>query len=311
MEINETDKLKAKAFVDRLLANPALTSYTPLQKEEQIVQFLMVNSSQLYPTLSSKAFFPGQSWENIAAVLLQTLYAGINEEVIPEIRLIVNRLDLTFFTFLENASVEEARAKQIVIDMLIKMLSNEQARRIFAGSIVAVKNGLVRRFVSESFQIRKYVHFEISKVERLKLGEKEAENMISLVLLMKPLIYLFAPQGPASKNNTNGIVFPNHFTENVADTLFAKTPQLPKHVFISAMNSNASFADNSKLEATARMSNIISSMCRNYKPEIKKDRGADTAIKSWINVARKNYKFYGYDLKMLDELYNIASDNGW
>ena len=52
-------------------------------------------------------------------------------------------------------------------------------------------------------------------------------------------------------------------------------------------------------------------MCRNYKPEAQKDRGADTAIKSWINVARKNYKFYGYDIKMLDELYNIAADNGW
>ena len=165
--------------------------------------------------------------------------------------------------------------------------------------------------MSEIYQLRKYVHFEIIKVERLKIGEKEAENLISLVMLIKPLIYLFAPQGTSSKNTSNGLVFPNHFTENVANTLSVKTPQIPPHIFLSAMNSNASFSDNTKLEATARMCNILSAMCRNYKPEAKKDRGADTAIKSWINVARKNYKFYGYDLKMLDELYNIASDNGW
>ena len=77
------------------------------------------------------------------------------------------------------------------------------------------------------------------------------------------------------------------------------------------MNSNASFIENNRLEATSRLTNVLCSMSKNYRANVKKDRGADTATKSWINVARKNYKFYGYDIKLLDELYNIASDNGW
>jgi hypothetical protein len=130
-------------------------------------------------------------------------------------------------------------------------------------------------------------------------------------MLLKPLIYLFTPQGTVMKNTANGHVFLSQFTKNVAHSLIQKAPFVPEQVFLSAMNSNASFNDDSAIEATARLGNIVTSMCRNYKPELKKDRGADSAQKSWINVARKNYKFYGYDIKILDELYNIAADNGW
>ncbi len=311
MEIIESDKQKASAFIQRLMANPALKSFTILQREEQIIQFLTVNSSQLYPTLSSPAFFAGKSWESISRILLTTLYEINNEELIPEIRLVVNKLDFTFFTFLSQTAMDEANAKQFVMDMLFKMMANEQARRVFAGSLAAVNFGIVKKFVSEIFGMRKYVHFELVKVEKLRLGEKEAENMISLVVLMKPLVYMFAPQGTMTKNTAHGNIFPYNFTESAGKNLAVKTHAVPDEVFISAMNANASFYENTKLEATARIGNILASMCRSYKPETKKDRGADTAMKSWINVARKNYKFYGYDIKMLDELYNIAADNGW
>jgi hypothetical protein len=41
------------------------------------------------------------------------------------------------------------------------------------------------------------------------------------------------------------------------------------------------------------------------------DRGANGPDSSWFSVARRNYKYYGFDIKMLDELYRIAADNGW
>ena len=207
--------------------------------------------------------------------------------------------------------MDEGQAKQIVMDFMTKMLSNEQSRRVFTGSLVAVNSHIVRKFIGEIYRRRKYIHFEMMKVEKLKMGEKEVENMVSLTLLLKPLIYMFSQQGSAMKNTANGTIFPYAFTESIAQNIAAKANAVPFQVFKSAMSANASFADNTKLEATARLGNILSSMCRNYKPEAKKDRGADTAMKSWINVARKNYKFYGYDLKMLDELYNIAADNAW
>jgi hypothetical protein len=47
---------RAKLFITRLLANPALQDLNPLHKEEQIIQFLHSNAGQLFPTLSSDQF---------------------------------------------------------------------------------------------------------------------------------------------------------------------------------------------------------------------------------------------------------------
>ncbi len=311
MKVNESYRQRASAFVQRLLANPSLEGFVPLQREEQIIQFLSLNCRQLYPTLSSNNFFPGQSWEKINSILLSALYDITSNDTLKELKIFVDGLDLSFFGLLGKTIFDEAEAKQAVFTLIKKILSNEQARRVFAGSAAAVKNNFTRKYINEIYQMRRYIHFEVVKVERLKVGEKEAENMINLVILLKPLIYMFSAQGLTGKHTNYGQVFTNSSALNIAKALVKNNSILPEQLIISAMNANTSFAENTKLEATARLANILTAMCRNYKTEAKKDRGADTAMKSWINVAKKNYKFYGYDIKMLDELYNIASDNDW
>ena len=93
--------------------------------------------------------------------------------------------------------------------------------------------------------------------------------------------------------------------------LAKRLPALPEAIIRSGVYANGSFVENRSLDATSRIAGILSSMCRNARPNEKVDRGADSADKSWINIARRNYKFYGYDIKMLDEFYKIAGENGW
>lgn len=293
------------------MLNPALKSFSLLQREEQIIQFLNLNARQLYPTLSSQAFFPGKNWETICKILLAVLYETTNKDLVPEYVDIAAHIDLTFLSFLKPETVNEEAARNTIKKLMLKSLENEQARRSLTGSLAAYRYSIVKKFMAEIYRRKKYIHFEITKVERLKLAEKEAVNMVYTTMFLKPVIYLFAPVGISMKNTANGHVFLSQFTKNVANTLIEKAKAVPGQVFLSAMDANASFTDDNTLEATARLGNIISAMCRNYKPDAKTDRGADSAIKSWINISRKNYKFYGYDLKMLDELYNIAADNGW
>ncbi|GAH89112.1 unnamed protein product, partial [marine sediment metagenome] len=54
----DTELSLAASFISSLLANKALDVLTPLQKEQQIMQFLKMNAQQLFPTLSSSQFFP-------------------------------------------------------------------------------------------------------------------------------------------------------------------------------------------------------------------------------------------------------------
>ncbi len=40
-------------------------------------------------------------------------------------------------------------------------------------------------------------------------------------------------------------------------------------------------------------------------------RGAEHPDESRFNMARRNYAYDGFDIKMLDEFYSIATENGW
>lgn len=83
----DIQRQKATQFIHRLLANPGLQDNSPIQKEEQIIQFLKVNGDRLFPTLSSNAFFPGQSWSQIHAILMQTLREVIDLDAVKRGRL--------------------------------------------------------------------------------------------------------------------------------------------------------------------------------------------------------------------------------
>ena len=223
MVLNDSDKQKAIAFVEHLLSNSALMNFTALQKEEQILQFLTVNSAQLFPTLSSSAFFPGRDWEEIKSILLGTLKNIINKLIVPDLQVIVSKLDLTFFSLLGGGEFNDNSTKRIILELLTKILSHDQARRIFTGSFTAVKNGIIRGYVDNLYVIRKYIHFEITKVEHLKFSEHETENMLTLVSLLRPLIYLMHSNGSGGRTTGNGIVFQNAITVQVAKTIYSKT----------------------------------------------------------------------------------------
>jgi len=82
-------------------------------------------------------------------------------------------------------------------------------------------------------------------------------------------------------------------------------------VIRSGVNANVSYLENRFIEATARLAAVFSARCRAFQPNVRVDRGADTPDKSWLSIARRNYKFYGFDVKILDELYSIAAESGW
>jgi len=77
------------------------------------------------------------------------------------------------------------------------------------------------------------------------------------------------------------------------------------------VHANMSFVEHPSVEATARLASVFSARARGYQPNQRVDRGADTPDKSWFSVARRNYKFYGFDVKILDELYSVAAELLW
>lgn len=303
---------KASLFVKRLLQNPTLVNLTPLLREEQILQFLSVNSRQLYPTLSQPAFFPGMNWEQILKLLTEALFREIDDQLMPELEgIIKERLDFSFMQFLRQQAMPQQKVKEDVFAFISEINRKPEIRRELSGAFNAIKYNFVHRYIDEAFDRNEYVHFELTKVQRLKMGKEEIKNFIAVTLLLKSAILLLSSgQGSSIGESGSGTV-QIQFIEKVVGVMKDKLPVLPEQVVRSGLYSNGSFLENRSMDATSRIAAILSALCKSYRPDLKIDRGADTADKSWISVARRNYKFYGYDVKLLDEFYKIAAENGW
>jgi hypothetical protein len=307
----DVNKQKAQAFTARLLGNPALKGLTPLQREEQILQFLTSNSNQLYPTLSSPSFFPGARWDEIMGLLNATLMEEIDKDLLPRLKSIIqDTIDLSFILHFRQQQLP-AKMKEDIFTFIQKLLVKPDVRRSFTGPFSALAFNFADKYMNQIFSRKEYIHFELIKVQRLRMGREEIRNMINTSLLLRPVIHIMtSSMGNGQEVSSTGVIQPQ-YAHKVVDVVGKQFPVLPEQVIRSGVNSNVSFLDNKSIGATSRITALFSHRCRNYNPTVKVDRGADYPDKSWYSIARRNYKFYGFDVKMVDEFYKIAAENGW
>ena len=310
-ETMQAEEQKAKAFVNRLLMNPALKDYELLQKEEQILQFLNLNSRSLFPTLSSPQFFPGKQWKDIIAILYATLLSMINVGLMPEVDRLLNSIDFVFVTLFRQTNYPLSKCREQIHSLLQKLMTKYEARIAFKGPFIAVKQGYVDRYVEQIFRRKEYIHFELTKVQRLKMGSDAISNFITTTLLLRNGIHLVTVSQAETNIGTVSDIIQRSFADKMTRMLAEQLNLLPPELVQSAVDSNLSFIENPDMETTSRIAAILAMRCANYKPYSRVDRGADYPDTSWFSVARRNYKFYGFDIKMLDEFYRIAAENGW
>ncbi len=303
---------RAQTFVQRLLANPALQDFCALQREEQIIQFLNANSAQLAPTLTAEPYFPGRSWRQTFGILVQAIFEVTNQLLGPQLKSLVSEgISFAFVPFLKPQGFRESQLQTQIEGFLTELLRKSDARRGFTGAYAALEFNAVDRYLDEIFERKSYVHFELTKVQRLRMGRDEIGAMVLATLLLKPGIYALAGSDATAGEERVAGTIQSQFAEKVVEALTRRLSLLPEQLVRSAVDANISFSENRFIEATARIAAIFAARCRNYHPGMRADRGADTPDKSWLSIARRNYRFYGFDVKMLDELYMIAAENGW
>ena len=191
------------------------------------------------------------------------------------------------------------------------MLQKGAARTAFSGPFTALSANLTDRYIDELFELRQYIHFELTKVQKLKMSKKEIKNMVKASMLLKTAIYLLTVEGAEGNREKSAGMVGVRFVDKAYSILKAQLKLMPDALLKSVLNSNVSFQENKNIEATSRIASIFSFRAQSYKPQVQVDRGANTPDRSWFNVSRRNFKFYGFDIKMLDEFYKIAAENGW
>jgi hypothetical protein len=302
---------KAKQFVQRLLANPALNSFTPLQKEEQILAFLRMNAQQLYPTLASASFFPGKSWNEIYKILVEALYEISDEAIAVGIRdFFGTTINFHYVSFFSGNATMTGDRETVLHSLVMKMVRHPLARRGLTGPYAALVLRMANRYLDRVYEDRSYIRFELEKVQRLAMSQKEVKNLVRTSLLLKPAVLLYQSSQPSGTDAGRGLV-PFAFAHKVKENLEKQLSFLPHQVLESALFSNVSFDEKNDIPATSRLAAIFSLLARDYRPGLKVDRGAASQERSWLGVARLNHRHFGFDMKMVDELYRLAAENGW
>jgi hypothetical protein len=302
---------KAQAFTKRLLSNSALRGFQTLQREEQVYHFIISHQSSLFPTLSSLQFFAGKSWEQILSILFDGLAVVVREILSSEISALLSTIDFGFMAMLGRINYPVSKCRDLIFDFLTKLLVKNEARKAFEGPFTAVKLGMTDRYLDSAFTRNEYIHFELAKVEKLSMPKDAIKNMVKTALFLKPAIHILTAGDPTITAGVTSDIIHRQFAEKARKAISEQLSIIPNQLINAAVDANLSFIENPDIRATSRIVMIFSARCKNYTAMNHIDRGAEHPDKSWFNIARRNYKFHGFDIQMVEELYRIATENGW
>jgi hypothetical protein len=298
----EPERARAAAVAAHLLANPVLAGLTPLEKEEQALLLLRGRAADLAALLAGPTYLPGLPRDRARGLVLEELRRETDRELGPLLEGLVRRDGgFDFSPALQITPVSAERCREEMSAFLGRLLETERTRAALSAPLAAAHRDLPGRYLSRCFEDRRYVHFELTKVERLRLGPGESASLVRVALLLRAGVFLHAQPGLAGAD-------PRFASEALA-RLRGELKSLPVAVLRSAVMSHLPFQGNPLLEASARLTAVFAAAARARRTEAL--RGALPSETSWWSVTRRNAVFHGFDGSMLEEMRGIASRNGW
>jgi len=300
-------------FAMRLMDAPALRALPALQKEEQALNVLRANGPQLVPVFASLGMEVSRGWKEPAALVSRAIRAAADRMTEQEVsELLSSRLELSFFPALAGGRPAPARAKEELRGLIARAARHPVARSALSGSVAVARSDIIDKYIPQAFERKKYVYVEISRVQRLSLNPAQLADLVRFVVLVRPAAYLFLTPGETGDRESGYAPLQEQYVSKILPGIASGVPSVPQAMLALGVRCTLSWQEGSAgVEATSRLGAIMALRGRALAPAVVVDRGADTPDKSWFNVQRRNARWHGLDGKMLDELYTIASENGW
>jgi hypothetical protein len=299
-------------FISRMFETPALRTLPALQKEEQALQFLRQNGPQLQPILASMGIATGAGWQGTVERLareIKSLSDGMLEREI--FRAVEERLHFAFYPALEASRQPPSASREEIVALCRRSANHPVSRRALSGSLSAVLADLTDKYIPQIWERRKYTYVEITKVQRLSLNAQECADLLRFVLLVRPAAYLHVMPDVQTGPEAGFAPVQDQALQRAFHGVAAQLAATPSALVRIALRSALPYPSTQGLEAIPRLAAIFALRGRALTPSLVVDRGADSPDKSWFNIARRNASWRGLDPRMLDELYSIASENGW
>ena len=315
MAAGTQEKEKMREFVGKLWQNPTMVQTPITKKESQILQFLRENQSQVQKIFGSSDYFPHLSWDEAVRLLLTEMLDKLFETMAPKFdRIKENILHPSLLNALgAPAEIEEERFKEF----LLKLIKVKYLRDPMLLSIEAISFELFDKYIPELIARRKTVYTELVRRDRLNLETPLLTAYFHFCLLLRPLFFYKIPSRPgatdlvsmheAAKDQRKLDAMVNILRSQLIEEIGS----IPESLIRPAVESFLNVNDFPETTGASRLIAIMMARSAAYDPNQKTDRGAESPDKSWFNITRRNAKHYGFDSRMLEELYQLAGDKGW
>ena len=316
----DNDINKMKIFIQKLISNPCFNKESIILIEDNIIQFYIQNKKALLATFSSQNYFPDLSPKNIEILFQNILFEEIDKKLIPEIKKnIKNKLHFNFLEQMLKMPIDLNLIQNELINVLLKVIKRIEIRRNLNSVLKLLNNNLINKYINALFEIKGYISREISVVERLKLAPEMIPDLIKIIIFISLFGYLRNDINDLSleeKINTKPIRAGNvemqkTFYLKIMKQLFTKSILAHEEILDRSASFHINFEDDKSIPATSRFAKIFFIFGRNYNPQKKIDKGAEAYEKSWFQAQKKNYKYFGFDIDMINELYKVSVVKYW
>lgn len=316
----ENDKNKMRIFIQKLISNPCFEKEPIISIEDNIIQFYIQNKKALFATFTSQNYFPNLTPKNIEELFQNILFEEINNKLIPEIKNnIKTKLNFNFISQMFKIPIQVEIIQNELIDVLLKVINRIEIRRNLNSALKLLNNNLIYKYINILLETKGYISREINLVERLKLPPEMIPDLIKVIIIISLLGYIRNDINDLSleeKINTKPIKAGNvemqkSFYLKIMRQLFTKSILAHEEILNRSVSFHINFEDDKSIYATSRFAKIFFIFGKNYNPKSKLDKGADAYEKSWFQAQKKNYKYFGFDIDMINELYKISVVKYW
>ncbi len=312
------EREKMEEFVGKLWSNPALEKATLLKKENQILGFLKENSAVLQQAFAQPNFFPGKSYDEAVRLFLTVLTDKIQLNLLPIIEQVVESTVqssiLQAFQKEKFVSLDKTKFKEFIL----AHTRTKTLRDPYVLVLESISHSFYEKYIPIILKRRKVIYNELVRRDRLTLDPTLIPTYLSLCSLFRPLFWHKFPRGSGSNkqmiNLAAGMRDPKVYESILKDLealIHDEIGWVPDKVLHVGLESCLNFTERPEISTGARLITIMTNRAAEYEPNQKVDKGAETPDKSWFNINRRTAKYYGYDVHFLEELYQIAGEEGW
>ncbi|HBD96238.1 MAG: hypothetical protein A2015_10145 [Spirochaetes bacterium GWF1_31_7] len=298
------DKSNMTNFIRRLLLNPSLPHFNPVESEIIISNFFVANKVIIKKEFKIRSHFQNLNDSEIEKLFYGTLESEILFRTQEKIKVIIyNKIDYSFMKKIKGFHGDIELFKDQIFYLLHSSIKKNSIRKAFIPILRIFQHQIIERYISVLFIQKSSVIDTINKKDRLFLNNDEMINFFKTLSMVSVLGYLYVDNGGTNIHITNSID-----KEKSMNTVLAKIEEMnypiPDSLITFALCANYKDKNIATISPVVKLLRIFLLFGKYYNNEEQNQRGAIDIEQSFFSHYKYDHANYGIDPEILDILYS-------